>query len=158
MRKLRRPITAAAIGLALAPSAFAQPRPYDQPGPYQGQYQQRGHQGPGPAQGARSGGQYYYNGRWVDQGEWQRHSAERDRWAHDYQHRRGDHGGDDTSALVAGIVGFALGAAIVGSQQQAERARTADASYDAACARRYRSYDRHSRTYMGVDGVRHYCQ
>jgi hypothetical protein len=94
----------------------------------------------------------------VDQGEWQRHSSERDRWARDYQRRRGDHGGDDSSAIVAGIIGFALGAAIVGSQQQAERARTADESYDAACARKYRTYDRNSRTYMGVDGVRHYCQ
>jgi hypothetical protein len=125
MRTLRTLVCAVAIGLALAPSAFAQPRPYDQRGPNQGQYPQRGHQGPGPAEGTRSGGQYYYNGRWVDQGEWQRHSAERERWAHDYERRRGDHGGDDSSTLVAGIIGFALGAAIVGSQQQAERARTA---------------------------------
>jgi hypothetical protein len=158
MQKLRTLIAVTAISLALAPSVFAQPRPYGQPGPNHGQYQQRGHPAPGPAQSDRSGGQYYYNGRWVDQGEWQRHSSERDRWAQNYQRRRGNHGGDNTSALLGGIIGFALGAAIVGSQQQAERARTADQSYDAVCARKYRTYDRNSRTYMGFDGARHYCQ
>jgi hypothetical protein len=167
MRKLQTVTAAAAIGLVLAGSALAQPGPYDQRGnphdqanprgnPHDQSYP-RGPQGRGPVQGAQSGGQYYYNGRWVDAGEWQRHSSERDSWAHNYQHRRGDHG-DDTSAIIAGIIGFALGAAIVGSQQQAEKARTADESWDAYCARKYRTYDRHSRTYMGVDGLRHYCQ
>jgi hypothetical protein len=159
MVNLRTLIAAATMGLALAPSVLAQP--YGQPGRHQGQYQQRPSQGPahgGPGQGARSGGQYYYNGRWVDQSEWQRHSSERDNWAHNYQRRRGDHGGDDSSALLAGVIGFALGAAIVGSQQQAEHARTADQGWDAYCTRKYHSYDRHSRTYMGFDGVRHYCQ
>lgn len=152
MRTLTTLITAASAGLLLGQSALAQPRPYDQPGhpQYQSQRQQM------------QGGQYYYNGRWVNSQEWQRHNSERDRWARNYDRRRGhrDHGDDnDTStALVAGIIGFALGAAIVGSQQQAEHARTADSSWDAYCARKYRSYDRHSRTYMGVDGVRHYCQ
>jgi len=108
--------------------------------------------GPGPQQ---QGGQYYYNGRWVDQNEWQRHGSERDRWARNYQQRKGR---DDSGALVAGILGFALGAAIVGSQQQAEHARIADQSWDAHCAQKYRSYDRRSRTYLGYDGLRHYCQ
>lgn len=152
MRKLRTLITTTAIGLALAQSAFAQPRPYGQPRPPS---RQQSHQA--PVQGARSGDQYYYNGRWVDEGEWRRHGSERDRWAHDYQRRQGGHD-DNSSALVAGIIGFALGAAIVGSQQQAERARTADESHDAYCAKKYRSYDRGSRTYLGFDGVRHYCQ
>jgi hypothetical protein len=116
---------------------------------------QRGGPGPQP-----QGGQYYYNGRWVDQNEWQRHGSERDRWARNYQRRRGheEKSHDDTGALVAGILGFALGAAIVGSQQQAEKARTADQSWDAYCAKKYRSYDRRSRTYLGNDGLRHYCQ
>ena len=160
MRKLTMLITASTAGLVLAQSAFAQPRPYDQPGrPHdQPQQSQQWRQGHGPAQGVRPGGQYYYNDRWVDADEWRRHSSERDRWARNYQQRRGHRDQDNSSALVAGIIGFALGAAIVGSQQQAERARTADESYDAYCARKYRSYDRRSRTYMGVDGVRHYCQ
>ena len=153
MRMLSTLITAATASMLLAGTVLAQPRPYDQR-EGRGEYSQQR----GPAQGDRSGGQYYYNGRWVDAGEWRRHSSERDRWARNYQYRRGHRGGDNSSALVAGIIGFALGAAIVGSQQQAERARTADASWDAECARRYRSYDRSSRTYMGYDGVRHYCQ
>jgi len=94
----------------------------------------------------------------VDRDEWGRHSSERDRWAQNYQRRRSSRGDDNSTALIAGIIGFALGAAIVGSQQQAERARDADDSYDTYCARKYRSYDRRSRTYMGFDGVRHYCQ
>ena len=86
-------------------------------------------------------------------------SPERERWANTYQRRHRDRDrNDDSSAIIAGIIGFALGAAIVGSQQQAERARTADESFDAYCARKYRSYDRRSRTYMGSDGLRHYCQ
>jgi hypothetical protein len=172
MLKLQSVTAAVAIGLVLAGPAFAQPgsgnphnpanprgNPHDQANPRGNPHDQSGQRGPqgrGPVQGAQSGGQYYYNGRWVDAGEWQRYGSERDNWAHNYRHRRGDH--DDASVLLAGIVGFALGAAIVGSQQQAEHARTADQSWDAYCAKKYRSYDRHSRTYMGLDGLRHYCQ
>jgi hypothetical protein len=133
----------------MAGSAVAQPGPRDHRG---GQYPP-----PPQYQGAAEGGRYYYNGRWIDQNEWRRHNAERDRWAHNYQRRRGQRD-DNSAALVAGIIGFALGAAIVGSQQQAERARTANQSFDAYCARKYRSYDARSRTYLGVDGLRHYCQ
>jgi hypothetical protein len=157
MKKLRTALTAAVVGLALGQSVLAQPRP-PQREPYPVQRDQRVVQDMSRGQGPRSNGQYYYNGRWVDQGEWQRHGAERDRWARSYQRRRGYHGGDNSSGLVAGIIGFALGAAIVGSQQQAERAQTADERYDVTCARKYRSYDRNSRTYLGVDGLRHYCQ
>jgi hypothetical protein len=141
MRKLPILMVGCMVAAMAQGPAMAQPGPYGPHG-YQGQVQQQP-------------GRYYYNGRWVDQNEWQRHSAERDRWAHNYQRRRHN---DDNSAVLAGILGFALGAAIVGSQQQAEHARTADASWDAYCARKYRSYDRHSRTYLGADGLRHYCQ
>jgi hypothetical protein len=163
MRMLSTFIVGATASMLFAGTVLAQPRPYDQRGArgdysQQQRQQQRTSRNRAPIQGDRSGGQYYYNGRWVDSAEWQRHSSERQRWAQNYQYRRGHRGGDNSSALVAGIVGFALGAAIVGSQQQAERARTADANFDEACARRYRSYDRGSRTYMGYDGVRHYCQ
>lgn len=151
MRKLPTLVTAAVTGLVFAQPGFAQPGPYGPRGVPHGQFQQHGPQRP-------PGGQYYYNGRWVDAGEWQRHNSEREHWAHDYQHHRG-HGDDDSSAaLLAGIIGFALGAAIVGSQQQAEHARSADQSWDAYCARKYRSYDPRSRTYLGLDGLRHYCQ
>jgi len=102
---------------------------------------------------------HYYNGRWVDANEWQRHNSERDRWTSRYEQRRGTrYGSDGSNSLLAGIVGFALGAAIVGSQQQAQHAQTADNAWDNRCAAKYRSYDRHSRTYLGYDGLRHYCK
>lgn len=147
MRKIALLVVGSLFAATLSDASLAQPRPYDNRDRQQ-QYQQQS-------------GQYYYNGRWVDQNEWQRHSSERDRWARNYQRRHGDRRDDHDNtgtALVAGILGFALGAAIVGSQQQAEKARTADQSWDSYCARKYRSYDRHSRTYLGVDGLRHYCQ
>lgn len=137
MRKTSLLVVGCIVSAMMSNASLAQPRPYDN-------------------RGQQQAGQYYYNGRWVDQSEWQRHSNERDRWAHNYQQRRGSR--DDSSSLIAGMLGFALGAAIVGSQQQAEHARTADQSWDAYCAKKYRSYDRHSRTYMGYDGLRHYCQ
>ena len=168
-------ILATVASLIAGDIATAQPRPYGQawgqqvqppPPPRDGgprgpdrrdEYRDGHHDGRGDQGGPRAQ-TYYYNGRWVDADEWGRHSAERDRWAQNYQRRRGDHDRDNSSALIAGIIGFALGAAIVGSQDQAEHARTADKSWDSRCARRYRSYDPRSRTYLGYDGVRRYCQ
>lgn len=136
MRKSLPLVLACAASVFTAEVAVAQPRPY--------------REGPPPQ------AYHYYNGRWIGPDEWRRHSYERDRWVRRYDRRR--HRDRDDSALVAGIIGFALGAAIVGSAQEAERARSADASFDDYCARRYRSYDRGSRTYLGSDGLRHYCQ
>lgn len=139
--------------LIFADMAVAQPGP-GRGGP-PGQYQQHGPQGYGQQAGPQ---RYYYNGRWVDRNEWQRHNSERDRWVRNYERRHRDHDRGDSTAIIAGILGFALGAAIVGSAEQADKARTADASWDAYCAKKYRSYDRHSRTYLGADGLRHYCE
>jgi len=148
MRKLSILVVGCMVAAMGPGPSLAQPGPYGTPGHPPG----RVGPGPYPQQGP---GQYYYNGRWVDQNEWQRHGAERERWERRYQQRRRH---DDSSAVIAGILGFALGAAIVGSQQQAEHARTADQKWDDYCAKKYRSYDRHSRTYLGKDGLRHYCQ
>ncbi len=139
-------IVASIASLLAADLASAQPRP-ERDGPRYAPQVQMQHEGQ----------QYYYNGRWVDQNEWQRRDSERQRWARNHQRRRGNYKSDDNSSLVAGIVGFALGAAIVGSQQDADQARNADRSGIDNCARRFRSYDRNSRTYLGNDGLRHYC-
>lgn len=156
--------------LVIGDVALAQPRPGGPPGgPAMAQPGPPGPQGPHGPQGQPHGGfpgaargstpgQFYYNGRWVGPDEWARHNDERDRWTANYQRRRGYRSHDDGSALIAGIIGFALGAAIVGSQEQAEHARSADQHWDAYCARKYRSYDRYSRTYLGRDGLRHYCE
>jgi hypothetical protein len=164
MRKSIPLIVAAVASIVVADAAVAQPRPYGEAWGHQGQ---QGPDRPGDRQNDRhdnrregQGDQrYYYNGRWVGADEWNRRGTERDRWAQTYQRRYPDRkDNNDSQALIAGIIGFALGAAIVGSQQQAEKARTADSSFDSYCARKYRSYDRRSRTYMGKDGLRHYCQ
>ncbi len=155
MRNLSTLLVVSMVAMIVGDAALAQPRSYNDPGRPQGQYPQSVPQDRGPGQS----GQYYYNGRWVDSGEWQRHSDERDQWANRYQRRRGHRDNQDASkSVLAGIIGFALGAAIVGSQQQADRARTADQSFDARCAKKYRTYDRSSRTFKGNDGLRHYCQ
>lgn len=100
---------------------------------------------------------YYYNGRWIAHDEWQRRGNERERWARNHQQRYGQRDSNDSTALMAGIVGFTLGAAILGSQQQAQQARSRDRRWDRSCSRRFRSYDRNSGTYLGYDGYRHYC-
>ena len=158
MRRLTVPLVGCMISAIITQGAVAQPRPYSDAWRPQAQYRDAGYRDAGPRQNAGHGDRYYYNGRWVDSREWQRHSSERDRWANDYHRRRGDRDNNDSSAVIAGILGFALGAAIVGSAQQAQHARTANASWDDYCARKYRSYDRRSRTYFGNDGLRHYCQ
>lgn len=160
MRSSLTLVLASVASLIVADVAAAQPGGYP-PSPYQ---QQRRPPPPPRPYGAYGGPQqaapqrYYYNGRWVAPDEWNRRSYERDRWARNYERRRHRDHDDNSAALVAGIIGFALGAAIVGSANQAEHARTADRSWDDYCARKYRSYDRHSRTYLGGDGLRHYCQ
>jgi hypothetical protein len=126
-------------GAAMAPApAAAQPYPYGGPGYY------------GPSY-------YYYNGRWVDQRRWE---AQRDReWRRNSYNRYRRDRGDNTDALAAGIIGFALGAAILGSQNDASRAYgyRSDRQHIASCRARYRSYDAASNTFLGNDGYRHYC-
>lgn len=85
-------------------------------------------------------------------------------WAYrqDYLRRR-HHRDDDNNAtvgLVAGaILGFVLGAAITDSQERQAQAQSklSDQAWLDECARRYRSFDRQSGTYLGYDGLRHYC-
>jgi hypothetical protein len=63
-------------------------------------------------------------------------------------HRGG--GGGDGGAVAAGILGGLLLGAIIANSAQQQRG----ADY---CARRYRSYDPYSGTYLGYDGYRHPC-
>lgn len=79
---------------------------------------------------------------------------------HPNQRRDWNRKDDNSGALVAGILGFVLGAAIAGSQQDQERAHTklSDREWVTSCARKYRSFDANSGTYLGNDGLRHYCK
>ena len=82
---------------------------------------------------------------------WGGHRDWRPRRGHrDWGHRHYDNFG---GAAAAGIFGFAAGA-IVGS---ALSGGGYGSSYHGACARKYRSYDPASGTYLGYDGYRHRC-
>ncbi|UYW28318.1 BA14K family protein [Methylorubrum extorquens] len=74
-----------------------------------------------------------------------------------YGYRRGPGVGAAIGAGAAGLAaGAIIGGAIANSQTQAARG-AADAEVVAACARRFRSYDAASSTYLGNDGARHPC-
>ena len=81
---------------------------------------------------------------------------------YDWNNGRYSYRGDnDAGAAVAGaVLGFALGAAIMGSQDDYDyyyRYRN-DNSYRSWCRTRYRSFDPYTGTYMANDGYRRYCR
>lgn len=77
-----------------------------------------------------------------------------------YYHRR-----DNGAAVAAGVAGLAAGALIAGAianQAQAEAAPppppgTVSPSVAAYCARKYRSYDSVTGTYLATNGIRYVC-
>lgn len=79
---------------------------------------------------------------------------------HGYGYRHHDRGG----AIVGGIMGLAAGAIIAGALSQREEPRRVvrgyrgDADHVAYCARRYRSYDPYSNTFVGNDGRARQCR
>lgn len=114
--------------------------------------------------------QWWYNQRrhggdsrhgWRDGGRgWDRDRGWRgrddDRWRRHGYYRR-HHDRDDGAGLALGLFGLAAGA-LVGSQLGAPAYGGGyDDPHDAACAARFRSYDPYSNTYLGYDGLRHYC-
>ncbi len=79
-------------------------------------------------------------------------------WLLRHGHRVED---DSTAGLIAGVIlGFALGAAVVDTMEEQQRAeaRLNDPGWIAYCARRYASFDPYTGTYLGADGLRHYCR
>ena len=91
---------------------------------------------------------------------WNRQEWElRQRWLRNHGHD--DHDDNSAAGLILGVIlGFALGAAVVDSQEQQNYAtsRLNDPGWIAYCARRYRSFDPYTGTFLGNDGLRHYCR
>ncbi|KAB7784440.1 BA14K family protein [Methylorubrum populi] len=89
-----------------------------------------------------------------------RHYGHR-RYGYGRGYRRGPGVGAAVGAGVAGLAaGAILGGAIANSQARAAPVVVqggADPEAVAACARRFRSYDARSGTYLGNDGARHPC-
>ncbi|HVY85471.1 MAG TPA: BA14K family protein [Caulobacterales bacterium] len=83
----------------------------------------------------------------------------RQRYLRRHDHDENDH--DSTAGLIAGVIlGFVLGAAVTDSQERQAYAQSHrdDRTWNDSCARRYRSFDPYSGTYLGTDGLRHYCR
>lgn len=76
-----------------------------------------------------------------------------------YVYRNGHYEDNSGNAVVGAIFGFALGAAIAGSQQDHDYyySHRNDRGWRARCRSAYGNFDYHTGTYMGDDGYRHYC-
>ena len=78
-----------------------------------------------------------------------------------YYHRRYHRGYrrhyDPGAAAAAGIIGLAAGAIIAGAAA-APPPPARDPAWIDYCFSKYRSFDPASGTYLGFDGMRHYCQ
>ncbi|MBY0563222.1 MAG: BA14K family protein [Hyphomonadaceae bacterium] len=162
---MRRLLAGAVAALLLSTSAFApfasaQGRRGDEPPPPYQYWENRRDPPPGHEFHARRDP----IPRWEDRNHpppnWNRHEWElRQRWLRRNRHDDDDH--DSAAGLVLGVIlGFALGAAVVDSQEQQTYAtsRLNDPGWIAYCARRYRSFDPYTGTYLGYDGLRHYCR
>lgn len=97
-------------------------------------------------------------------GERARDCRERIRWERRhggyYQYRNGRYYRRDNDAAAAAILGFVLGAAILGSQSDYDYyySRRNDRAYLDRCRVRYRSFDPYTGTYVTTTGYRRYCR
>ncbi len=100
-------------------------------------------------------------------GESRRDCRERLRWERRYGNRYSYRGGryyrrdrDSGSEAAAAILGFALGAAILGSRSDYDYyySRRHDRRYLERCRVRYRSFDPYTGTYVTTTGYRRYCR
>jgi opacity protein-like surface antigen len=133
------------IAIALAAATLASSAAVAQP-------MQRGN-GPGPA----------LNSRGCFPGERssncsQRRQAEQ-RGGHHYVWRNGRYEDSTGAAIAGGILGFMLGAAIVGSNSDRDyyNHHRNDRGWRTRCQTAYNGFDYRTGTYLGPDGYRHYC-
>jgi len=103
-----------------------------------------------------------YYGRPSRYDRYDRYDREYDRHRHGHRHYRRDRGGDAAAvALGAGLIGaLAIGAAASAAQAQPALPRppaTQDPQLAAWCAKRYRSFDAVTGTFVGASGQRLVC-
>lgn len=93
-------------------------------------------------------GRYYYDNNQYNNGYSNRN------------YYRNDSGNQAGAAIIGGIIGFALGAAIAGNDDDRRyyNSNRANRRYHSWCRSRYRSYDYNTGTYLGSDGYRRYCR
>jgi|CXWL01.1.fsa_nt_gi hypothetical protein len=159
-RKITSALAAALIIAGLAtPPATAQGR-RDEPPPRYEYWQDRRDPPPGHEFRDRPDPYPRWEERHRPPPNWNRREWElRQQWLRRHGHEDDD---DDSAAglIIGAILGFALGAAVVDSQEQQTNAtsRLNDPGWIAYCARRYNSFDPYTGTYLGYDGLRHYCR
>jgi hypothetical protein len=73
---------------------------------------------------------------------------------------RSDHDDDVGAAIAGSILGFALGAAIVGNRDDYDyyNRHRYDRTWQSECRRRYSNFDPYTGTYLERDGYRRYCR
>ena len=122
--------------------------------------QDRDHRPPPGMQGPPSGHAYERQARRWDGQRPQGWTRQRWQGRQNYVRNHPDRRDDHSDAIITGMLGFALGAAIAGSQndQTYARSRMGDRDWVNYCSRRYRSFDRRSGTYLAYDGLRYYCR
>jgi hypothetical protein len=147
-----------AIGFLGSP-AFAQGRSGKPPEPYS-YWENRRDPPPGHDFREREQPPTLWSNRRNPPPNWNRNEWElRRTWLRRNGHDDDDH--DSAAGLIIGaILGFALGAAVVDSQEHQAYAtsRLNDPGWIAYCARKYASFDPYTGTYLGYDGLRHYCR
>ncbi len=78
-----------------------------------------------------------------------------------YVYRDGRYEAQDSAnaAIVGGILGFILGAAVAGSERDRDYyyAHRNDRGWRARCRAAHRGFDYRTGTYLGRDGYRYYC-
>ena len=143
-----------------APAAFADNRRDKNPPPHYEYWESRRDPPPGHEFHPRPQPNPHWDNRSTPPPNWSRDAwVLRRTWLERHGHDHNDF--DSAVGIVAGVIlGFALGAAVVDSQQQQAYAtsRLNDPGWIAYCARRYASFDPYTGTYLGYDGLRHYCR